>query len=697
MSQEGGVGELESRVREALARTQAHFFRTQRPEGYWQGELESNPTMEAEHVMLARFMGSDEGERIALVAEDIRRRQSPDGSWRMYYGAPGDLSASVECYFALKLAGDAADAPHMARAREFILAAGGVPKTRVFTKIWLALFGQWDWSATPAMPPEMMLLPKWAPLNIHRFASWARATIVPMTIILTLNPTRPPGPEEGVAELYPGGKANYVLSRWKTSPFSLRGGALLADRLLRLYGKLPFTPGRKMALRAAEDWIAAHQEADGSWAGIQPPWVYSLIALSALGYPLDHPVVAKGLEGFRGEWSVPSEDGKALRAQACLSPVWDTCLALAGLLDSGVPSDHTSALRAGRWLIDREIRVKGDWSVQRPRLEPSGWAFEFHNDNYPDIDDSSIIVADLARLRFAGEEDEAARRDAVRRGTAWLEGMQSSNGGWAAFDRDNNARYLASIPFADFGELLDPPSVDVTAHVLEMYGRLGHRREHPAVRRGLAYVWREQERDGAWFGRWGVNYIYGTGAVLPALEAAGEDMRRPRVRKAVEWLLSRQNADGGWGETCASYADPSLRGRGESTASQTSWALVGLIAAGESASASVRRGVEFLLARQREDGEWDEPQFTGCGFPGYGPGDKPDERKGAGGANAQGPELSAAFMIKYHLYRNYFPLWALGRYAERTGAFGGADGSEERVEWGTEAGVDGVAPNAVAC
>ena len=667
MGQAGGGDELASRVREALARTQARFFQTQRPEGYWIGELESNPTMEAEHVMLARFMGADDDGRIPLVAEDIRRRQSPDGSWRMYYGAPGDLSTSIECYFALKLAGDAADAPHMARAREFILGAGGVPKARVFTKIWLALFGQWDWSATPSMPPEMMLLPKRAPLNIHRFASWARATIVPMTIILTLNPTRPPRPEEGVAELYPGGRANYALTRWKTSPFSLQGGALLADRLLRLYRKLPFTPGRKMALRAAEEWIIAHQEADGSWGGIQPPWVYSLIALSALGYPLDHPAVAKGMEGFGGEWSVPSDDGEAMRVQACLSPVWDTCLAMTGLLDSGVPPDHPSIRRAAQWLLDREVRTKGDWAIQRPGLEPSGWAFEFHNDNYPDIDDSAIIVTDLARTRFADEAGEEAREAAIRRAAAWLAGMQSSNGGWAAFDRDNDSRYLASIPFADFGELLDPPSVDVTAHVLEMCGELGYERDHPAVRRGLAYLWREQELDGAWFGRWGVNYIYGTAAVLPALEALGEDMLQPRVRKAVEWLLSRRNADGGWGESCASYVDPSLRGRGESAASQTSWALIALIAAGEAESDAVRGGVEFLLDRQREDGEWDEPQFTGCGFPGYGPGDKPDARKPA---NAQGPELSAAFMIKYHLYRNYFPLWALGRYAERMGMIG---------------------------
>ena len=655
---------MKSRLREALERTQDYFFRTQHEDGYWWGELESNPTMEAEYIMLAHFMGSDEGDRIPRVAEDIRRRQSEDGSWRMYYGAPGDLSTSIECYFALKLAGDPADAPHMARARAFILAQGGVPRARVFTKIWLALFGQWDWKGTPTMPPDMMLLPKWAPFNIYRFASWARATIVPMTIILTLHPTRPPRESAWVMELYPEGPVTFTLSRWRAKPFSLKGGFLLLDKALRVYCNLPFVPRRGRAIEAAVDWIVSHQEADGSWGGIQPPWVYSLIALSALGYRLDHPVVAKGLEGFREHWSLPSEDGEALRVQACLSPVWDTCLAMRGLLDSGVPPDHPAIRRAAAWLIREEIRVKGDWAVYRPHLEPSGWAFEFDNVHYPDIDDSAIIVADLALARMNDDAGEQARAASVDRAVAWLTGMQSSSGGWAAFDWNNESRELADIPFADFGELLDPPSVDVTAHVLEMYGMLGYGMDHPPVRRGLAYIWDQQEHDGAWFGRWGVNYVYGTGAVLPALQALGVDMTQPRVRRAVEWLFAHQNPDGGWGETCVSYPDPSLRGQGESTPSQTSWALIALIAAGEALSESVRRGVEFLLRRQQADGTWDEPQFTGCGFPGYGPGNQPEQYEPLDDPNSQGPELSAAFMINYHLYRNYFPLWALGRYAQ---------------------------------
>ena len=654
---------LKDRLRSALERTQRYFFRTQHPEGYWWGELESNPTMEAEYIMLTHFLGSDEGDRIPRVAEDIRRRQSPDGSWRMYHGAPGDLSTTVECYFALKLAGDARDAPHMARARDFILAAGGLPKARVFTKIWLALFGQWHWKGTPAMPPDMMLLPRWAPFNIYRFASWARATIVPMTIILTLHPTRPPPESAWVMELYPEGPVTFALSRWKATPFSLKGWFLFLDRVLHVYRRLPFIPSRGWALKAAVDWIVRHQEEDGSWAGIQPPWVYSLIALSAVGYSLDHPVMAKGLEGFRRNWSLPSGEGEALRVQACLSPVWDTCLALRGLLDSGLPRDHPAIQRAAAWLIDQEIRVKGDWAVYRPHLEPSGWPFEFDNLHYPDIDDSAIIVTDLALTELADEAGEGARKAAIGRAVAWLTGMQCTNGGWAAFDWNNDSGELAKISFADFGELLDPPSVDVTAHVLEMYATLGYSVEHPAVRRGLAFIWDQQEHDGPWFGRWGVNYIYGTGAVLPALEALGVDMTQPRVRRAVDWLLAHQNGDGGWGETCVSYADPSLRGQGESTPSQTSWALIALMAAGEAGSAAVGRGVEFLLHRQRDDGTWDEPQFTGCGFPGYGPGERPRNYEAQDALNAQGPELGAAFMINYHLYRDYFPLWALGRFA----------------------------------
>jgi squalene-hopene/tetraprenyl-beta-curcumene cyclase len=664
---------LDEPAAEALRKVQDYFLRTQHPDGYWWGELESNPTMEAEYVMLTHWLGSDEGDRIPRVAEDIRRRQSPDGSWRMYHGAPGDLSTTIECYFALKLAGDAPDGPAMRRARDFVLAKGGVPKARIFTKIWLALFGQWDWRGTPAMPPELLMLPSWAPFNIYRFSSWARATIVPMLVILTEHPTRPVAAELAIDELYVGARADADISLPSRGRglLSMERFFLTADRLLRWAERSPWKPLRRLAMRRVERWIVGHQEADGSWGGIQPPWVYSLMALNHLGRPLDDPVMAKGLQGFRERWSLASDDGKALRVQACLSPVWDTALATLGMLDSGIAPDHDAVQRAARWMLDEEIRVEGDWAVRCRGLEPSGWAFEFENDMYPDIDDTSIVVMDIAAARMSDEAGEDARRQAVERSVAWVLGMQSRNGGWAAFDKDNDSAHLAKLPFSDFGEVLDPPSVDVTAHVVEMFGRLGYAKSHPAVAKGLAYIWREQERDGSWFGRWGVNYVYGTGAVLPALEAIGEDMREPRVRRAVRWLVDHQSGDGGWGETCASYVDPTLRGTGESTASQTAWALIGLLAAGEVGSDAVARGVDFLVRTQRDDGTWDEPQFTGCGFPGYGTGDQPSTYREAGDPRWQGFEMGAGFMINYHLYRNYFPLWALGRYVRTRGAESG--------------------------
>ena len=655
---------LQPEVAEALRRTQDYFFATQHPDGYWWGELESNPTMEAEYLMLTYFLDSEEGDRWRLVANDIRRRQLQDGSWAMYYGGPGDLSTSVECYFALKLMGTQPDDPAMLLAKEFILRKGGVPKARVFTKVWLALFGQWPWKATPVMPPELLLLPTWATFNIYRFASWARATVVPMLVVLTQHPTRHLPPELSIQELFPSppGPADLRIRRRSHSWLSAEQLFIAADTLLRAYERMPWKPLRKVALHKLERWLLNHQEADGSWGGIQPPWVYSMLALHQLGYGNGHPVMAKALEGFKREWSRLSDDGQSMRVQACLSPVWDTCLALLGLLDSGVSPSHPAVQKATRWLLKEEIGSKGDWSVRVPRLEPSGWAFEFQNDWYADIDDTAIVVMDLALARLAAPQEDEARQAAVQRATTWLLGMQSSNGGWASFDKDNNSKLLAKMPFFDFGEVLDPPSVDVTAHVLEMLGRLGYDASYRPARRALDYIKRRQEPDGCWFGRWGVNYIYGTGTVLPALQAIGEDMAQPYIRKALDWLVAHQNPDGGWGESCASYVDPALRGSGASTASQTAWALIALLAAGALDLPATRSGVAYLLSTQRQDGTWDEPYHTGTGFPGYGTGDQPKSYRRAGDPTWQGAELGAAFMINYHLYRNYFPLWALGRY-----------------------------------
>jgi squalene-hopene/tetraprenyl-beta-curcumene cyclase len=405
----------------------------------------------------------------------------------------------------------------------------------------------------------------------------------------------------------------------------------VADGLLKRYDRVAIRPLREAAYRAAERWIVARQEADGSWGGIQPPWVYSLIALKLRGYCLDHPVMRKGIEGFEGAWSI--EDDETFNPQACLSPVWDTALAMIALQDSGLPAEHPSLTQAGRWLLREQVLTGGDWQV-KARGEPGGWSFEFDNDVYPDTDDTAAVLIALARSKEAEGKRKAG---ALGRGIGWLLGMQSSSGGWGAFDKDNTRRVVNEIPFCDFGEVIDPPSEDVTAHVIEALSVIGDANS-PAVRRGVRYLRDEQRPDGSWFGRWGVNHVYGTGAVLPALREAGEDLSRPYVRRAVRWLLEHQNEDGGWGESCASYDDPSAIGRGPSTASQTAWAMMGLLAAGGKEGAeAVERGVGYLLEAQEEDGQWLEDEFTGTGFPGD-------------------------FYIKYHLYRNYFPLMALGRY-----------------------------------
>ena len=656
-----GVGKPErlmGKVSKAITHSHDYFRGAQHPDGYWWGELESNPTMEAEYLMLSHFLGRRNPDRWRKVANYILTKQQDDGSWGQYYEAPGDVSTSVECYFALKLAGHSADSPPLRKAREFILNKGGVPKTRVFTKIWLALFGQWEWSGTPNLPPELILLPSWAPFNIYEFSSWARATIVPMSIILTERPFCPVPDSAQIDELYPEGREATDFSLSIPDDWISRGLFTL-DRLMNLYRKSPMQPLRGFARRRALQWILEHQEADGAWGGIQPPWVYSLIALHHAGDDEFADALDKGFDGFD---SFAIEDEETCSVQACISPVWDTCLAQVALLESGVAPGDPMVRKSTNWLVDNQILSEGDWQVRAKGTPPGGWAFEFHNEKYPDIDDSSEVIIALALARLEGEEEER-REEAIRRGVEWIEGMQSRSGGWAAFDKDNDRQYVAKIPFSDFGETLDPPSADVTAHILEMYGRLGYPASHPPVQRGYAYMRQEQERDGPWFGRWGVNYIYGTGAALPAMEAIGEDMDQPYIRSAVNWVVSHQNEDGGWGECCGSYVDDSLRGIGPSTASQTAWALLALIAAGEAGSDACLRGVQYLLDIQQADGSWDEPYFTGTGFPGYGIGRRQSGIPKPGDPGYQGLDMPAGFMINYHLYRNYWPLLALGRFA----------------------------------
>ncbi len=480
--------------------------------------------------------------------------------------------------------------------------------------MWLALLGIWRWQDIPQIPVEVMLLRPWMPVSVYDFACWARQTLVALSVVMHYRPVRPLASERACHEL------NLGL-------VPQRGPLAWGDRLLTRYQLGGFNPGRERALALAERWILDRQELDGSWGGIQPPWVWSLVALVCRGHGPDSPYLSRGLEGWR---RFMVEDGDRLRPEACQSPIWDTALAILALRAAGVPADEPALRRAGEWLLREEVRARGDWAVRLPGVEPGGWSFEFDNDLYPDVDDAAVVALALKEIDLGGA--------AVERAAGWTAAMQSSGGGWGAFDVDNRAEWLYSLPFCDFGFVIDPPSVDVSGHAIELLAREAGYSE--TVRRGVAYILAEQEEDGSWYGRWGVNYLYGVGAALPALEAAGVRHEHPAMRNAVAWLERCQNPDGGFGEDCRSYelgeAGLAWRGRGESAASQTAWALLGLVAAGEARSETARRAVEWLCDAQRPDGDWDEESFTGTGFP-------------------------RDFLIRYHLYRIVWPVLALAR------------------------------------
>jgi squalene-hopene/tetraprenyl-beta-curcumene cyclase len=600
----------------SLERATRRLLGLQHEGGWWKGELETNVTIDAEDLFLRHYLGLLEDDQAARTATWIRSRQRPDGSWATHFGGPGDLSTSVEAYVALRLAGDPSDAEHMRRAATFVREAGGVAGSRVFTRMWLALLRLWSWNAVPTLPPEQILLPVRAPLSIYSFGCWARQTIVALSIVTALRPSRAVtfGIDELRGDALPPAPATDAWGR----------AFLLLDRACHAYGRRPIAAVRRRALRTAERWVVERQERDGSWGGIQPPWVWSIIGLHALGYELDHPVIERAVAGLDA-FTIDDEHGR--RVEACQSPVWDTALSVIALLDAGVPASDPAIGRACAWLAAQEVSTRGDWAVRRNGLAAGGFPFEFANDSYPDVDDSAVVV--LA-LRRAGHDPA----DAAVRGLDWILGMQSRSGGFGAFDVDNESSLCARLAFCDFGAVTDPPSSDVTAHVLETLAFEGRAAEQPAVR-ALGWLLDQQERDGSWFGRWGANYIYGTGSVLPALTACGLE-GHASVRSAVRWLERVQNPGGGFGEDLRSYRDPSWSGRGASTASQTAWALLGLDAAGEGGGEAARRAVEWLVETQRHDGGWDEPYFTGTGFPGD-------------------------FYLNYHLYRDVFPVMALGR------------------------------------
>jgi squalene-hopene/tetraprenyl-beta-curcumene cyclase len=636
------LGQSES-VDEAIRRSQNWLLSRQDPEGFWVAELEADSTLTSEYLMLRRFLDRVDRDRERKAVHYLRCTQLPDGGWAIYAGGPSEISASVKAYFALKLSGVSAEEPYMLRARHCILAKGGVVAANVFTKITLALFDQYDWRGIPSMPAEIMLLPKGFYFSLYAISYWSRAVLIPLLIVFAHRPVCRIPAEQGIAELYL--RPRHEIRYRKEPPFNKDAGLtwrnlfITLDACLKLYDRMPVRALRRRALQKAAAWMLEHLNGTGGLGAIYPAMANSIFALRCLEYPADHPLVMKALEEIEAlEVYGAIQDGgrevETLHLQPCFSPVWDTSLLMNALVEAGVRPDHSALVKAAAWLRSRQTTTVGDWKVSAPAVEPGGWYFQFDNEWYPDVDDTAVVLMALAKLRVPPAEATAT---ALLRGHRWVLGMQGSDGGWGSYDRDNNHLVFNLIPFADHRALLDPSTADLTGRCLEYLGTVGYDRSHPAVGPALEFLRREQELDGSWYGRWGVNYIYGTWSVLTGLRAIGEDMSAPYVRKAVEWIESRQNPDGGWGESCLSYADPAWAGRGPSTPSQTAWALMALLSAGVSSSISVVRGVHYLLRQQREDGSWMEAQHTGTGFP-------------------------RVFYLRYHWYCQYFPLWALAMY-----------------------------------
>jgi squalene-hopene/tetraprenyl-beta-curcumene cyclase len=602
----------------------------QHEDGHWVFELEADATIPAEYILLQHYLDTIDVALEQRIARYLRATQAGHGGWPLFHGGAFDLSATVKAYFALKAVGDSAEAPHMARARAAILARGGAARTNVFTRILLALWGEVPWRAVPVMPVEMMLLPRWFPFHIDRISYWSRTVVVPLLVLMAKRPRAINPRGVSIAELFtaPPDEVRDWITPVTPSPIA-RAFSLL-DRIVRYLE--PTFPEylRDRATDRAVAFVTERLNGEDGLGGIFPAMVNSLCMYRCLDYPADHPLCATARSAVE---KLVVRDGEEFDyCQPCLSPVWDTVLAGHALMEVG--ESATPALRrACDWLKQRQVLdTVGDWAVRRPGLRPGGWAFQYENPHYPDVDDTAAVG--LALDRFDG----VRYREAVGRAAEWIIGMQSKGGGWGSFDADNTHFALNHIPFADHGALLDPPTADVSARCLGFLAQIGYRPEHPTVAGALRYLRREQEADGSWFGRWGTNHIYGTWSVLAALNAAGVDPAAPEIRRAVDFLLARQHQDGGWGESEESYLEEGPRGDAPySTASQTAWALLGLMAAGEAAHPAAERGIEYLAASQKPDGSWDEPWYTAVGFP-------------------------RVFYLRYHGYRAYFPLWALARY-----------------------------------
>ena len=543
----------------------------------------------------------------------------------------------MKAYFGLKLASYRADHPALARARKTILELGGVREVNTFTKIYLCFFGQYDYDCVPAIPPEIVLFPNWFWFNIYEISSWSRGILVPLSIAYAKKPFKKIPAEMGIDELFVGGREQNLKLRWSKKLISWRNFFLLLDRMTHMFERVHVRPLRSLALRKAEQWVLERFEMCDGLAAIYPAMMNSIIALRCLGYSVDDPQFIRAMDEFEG---LGIEEATTFRMQPCKSPIWDTAYAIFALGQSGLPSDDPRMIAAADWMLKKQVTHRGDWCVKNPNASPGGWYFEFNNEFYPDVDDSAMVLLGLSQV---DHPNPRYQRESAQRAIDWIFSMQCRNGGWASFDKDNDRMVFQYVPFADHNAMLDPPTVDITGRVLEMLAAYGYGRDDRRVRKAIDFVLREQEPDGSWFGRWGVNYIYGTACVLRGFEAMGVDNHEPYIQQAAEWLRMFQNPDGGWGETCGSYDDAATKGVGPSTPSQTAWAILGLLAAGDTRSESVARGIAYLLRTQKKDGSWKESQYTGTGFP-------------------------RVFYLAYHLYRIYFPLMALTAYAKTTAA-----------------------------
>jgi squalene-hopene/tetraprenyl-beta-curcumene cyclase len=612
-------------LNQAISRSQQQLISLQHPEGYWIGELIVDSTLCSDYVTFMHWTGDIDPDLEQKCIDHILSRQLPDGGWNIYPEGPSEVNASIKAYLALTLAGFSKENPILALARKKIRELGGVEKTNTYARLYLALLGQIPWDAVPTIPVEFLLLPRWLPVNLYAVSSWTRAMVVPLAIINHYKPTRTLPDDRGISELY---LDPTKVPRIKAS--GLKQFFVLVDRCLKILERKGILPLRKTALNSAERWMLERiQDGCSGLAAIFPAMLNSMIAMRCLGYQSSHPIYQKADADLR---ELFVDDKQAFRIQPCFSPVWDTAVTLVSLARSGIREYHPASRKAVEWLLSQEVRIPGDWAVNNPKPEPTGWCFEFNNPFCPDVDDTAMV---LLALHTAGYQDDPSLYDRVVR---WLLSFQNRDGGWAAFDKDVQNPLLESVPFADHNAILDPSTCDVTARVLEILGNLGFRPGNPAIDRATIFLREKQEPDGAWYGRWGVNYIYGTSQVLRGIRAIGLDMNEPWIQRGRDWVEACQNENGGWGETVASYDDPSLRGKGVSTPSQSAWALLGLCAFMDVNRPSVERGVHYLVSSQNPDGSWSETFCTGTGFP-------------------------RIFYLKYDMYRNNWPLMALARYS----------------------------------